>query len=211
MSLAERLKSARLRAGLSQAEAARRAGIAQPTYQGLETGKYKSTANIMGIARALGVRPEELTGDIPSADILTPAEGKGITLREVPVVGTAQLGSDGFWVEEEYPVGYSPEAVAWPTSDGNAYSLRVVGDSMSPRIRHGERVILEPNAEVLPGDEVLVRTTAGQSMVKVFLYERDGRVYLESINREHSPVSFPHDEIERFHFVAGIARRTLTR
>lgn len=211
MSLADRLKAARRRAGLSQAEVARRANISQPTYQGLETGKHKSTTKLMDIAHALGVRPEELTGDHPPADIATLVPGGGVALREVPVVGTAQLGPEGYWVEEEYPVGHGPEAVAWPTKDVNAYALRVEGDSMAPRIRHGERVIIEPNVEAIPGDEVLVRTVEGRSMVKIFLYERDGRVYLESINREHPVLSFSREQIERFHFVAGIARRTLTR
>jgi phage repressor protein C with HTH and peptisase S24 domain len=211
MTLSRRLREARLAAGMTQGEVAKKAGVSQPLYNGLERGVYSRSKHLIAIARALNVRPEALTGETVMHKDSAPNMDVGFTFREVPVVGKAQLGPDGFWEAEDYPPGHGAEYVAWPTKDMNAYSVRVEGDSMSPRIRHGERVIVEPNSCVQPGDEALIRTTDGRCMIKVFLYERDGRIYLDSINDTHPPVSLDKIEVERFHFVAGIAKRSLVR
>jgi len=58
--LQKRLKAARLNAGLSQGDVARRAGISQPTYSDLERIEGKGTKHLVKIAKVLGVRPEWL-------------------------------------------------------------------------------------------------------------------------------------------------------
>lgn len=60
--------------------------------------------------------------------------GNGYGMIGIPVVGTAQLGSDGYWLETAHPTGSGDGKINLPTADLNAYSLRVVGDSMHPRI-----------------------------------------------------------------------------
>ncbi|WP_084087745.1 helix-turn-helix domain-containing protein [Aerolutibacter daejeonensis] len=62
MSLAARIKDARTRAGLSQAELARRCGIAAPSLHDLESGKSKSTrqTTLLRLSKALGKSPEWL-------------------------------------------------------------------------------------------------------------------------------------------------------
>ncbi|MGX7741557.1 helix-turn-helix domain-containing protein [Rhodopseudomonas parapalustris] len=54
--LGERLRSARLAAGLSQEEVAARAGISRPRYRDIETGAAAARAtSLVNIARALGL------------------------------------------------------------------------------------------------------------------------------------------------------------
>ena len=127
-------------------------------------------------------------------------------VSQVPVVGTAQLGTDGFWLETEHPVGHGDGYVALPSNDPNAYSVRVIGDSMHPRIRSGEFVVVEPNHQYSPGDEVLVVTRDGRSMVKEFLYRRDGHVALHSLNESHGRTTIPETDVEKIHYVAAIAK-----
>lgn len=129
----------------------------------------------------------------------------------IPIVGTAQLGIDGFWDENQYPTGFGDGSIAWVSNDQNAYALKCVGDSMSPRIRHGEYVLVEPNHGVMPGDEVVVKTTDGQSMIKLFLYEREGRVHLDSVNNHFGQTVIDKESIARMHYVAGIAKASLLR
>lgn len=124
----------------------------------------------------------------------------------VPVVGTAQLGDGGFWTELGHPVGVGNGYLDVPSDDRNAYAVRVVGDSMHPRIRSGEFVLCEPNHPYGPGDEVLVVTTDGRSMVKEFLYERDGTFALHSVNDGHGRVTLRSDEVVKIHFVAAIVK-----
>ena len=59
--LASRLKEARTAAGLTQAELAERAGVSRKTVNTVENGIFiPSTVLALGLARALGVRVEDL-------------------------------------------------------------------------------------------------------------------------------------------------------
>ncbi len=124
--------------------------------------------------------------------------------QRVPVVGTAQLGDDGYWLELEYPTGSGDGFVDYPSRDPNAYALRCKGDSMRPRIKPGEFVVAEPNQRYNPGDEVVVKDRRGRVMVKVFNFTRDGMIELGSINEDHRPITLDAQEIEYVHRVVAI-------
>ncbi len=131
--------------------------------------------------------------------------------RGVPVVGMAQLGDNGFWADVEYPVGQGDGFVDVPTKDKDAYAIRCSGDSMRPRIKDREFVVIEPNHPIEPGDEVLVKSKDGRVMVKEFLYKRSGRVHLISTNEQHGTISFADEEIEKMHYVGWIAKPSAWR
>lgn len=134
-----------------------------------------------------------------------------IRLRGIPVVGMAQFGDEGFFEELQYPVGHGDGYVDFPSRDTSAYALRGNGNSMAPRFRHGEYIIVEPGTEVHPGDEVMVRLKDGRVMGKVYAYQRDGMAYFDSINQDHPQISVAADQIEKMHFIAGVAKRSLYR
>ncbi|WP_321913540.1 S24 family peptidase [Paraburkholderia sp. J11-2] len=126
--------------------------------------------------------------------------------RGLAVVGMAQLGDNGYWADIEYAVGHGDGYVDWPTTDPDAYALQCEGESMLPRIRPGEYVIVEPNHPVQPGDEVMVKSVDGRVMVKEFLYRASGRLHLASVNASHGRISIPDEEVEKMHYVGGIAK-----
>lgn len=221
-----RLRFARENKNLSQQALADKVGISQATIQNLESGVSKSSKHLISLAQALDIDPTWLGTGRSSASVIATAleaghkhlgdlknigeENPGYTAqRAIPVVGTAELGDNGFWSDLEYPVGHGDGYIRWTSSDPSAYALKVSGDSMTPRIRHGEFVIIEPAITYAPGDEVLVKTTDGRSMVKVFLYTRDNRIHLDSINNGHGQVVLPVETIEKIHYVAGIEKRGL--
>lgn len=169
-------------------------------------------------ARGLGVSIESfsprLAAELRAAGIGRHAEHSvsepvGITAMQVPVVGTARGGNDGYYVEIEYPTGYGDGYVSYPAKRSNAYALRVRGDSMRPRIKPGEFVIVEPDLPCRPGDEVIVRTKSGKSMVKVLHSQRSGFVELLSLNDDHKPITIDVNDIEFMHHVTGIAKESL--
>jgi phage repressor protein C with HTH and peptisase S24 domain len=125
--------------------------------------------------------------------------------RMAPVVGTAQLGPDGFWEELSYPVGFGDGYLDVPTSDPSAYALRVKGDSMTPAIRDGWFVVVEPNEPYSPGEYVVVVTTDGRSMVKELLWERDDQVVLMSVADGYGRLTLDRSNIKHIHHVAFIA------
>lgn len=137
---------------------------------------------------------------------------KGLGKRKrLAVVGMAQLGDNGYWADIEYPVGHGDGYIDWPTSDPDAYAIECSGDSMRPRIKHGEFVIIEPNHPIQPGEEVMVKSKDGRVMVKELAYKNAGRYTLLSINEAHGKIMLHEDEIEKMHYVAGIAKHSMWR
>lgn len=212
----DRLREAMETAGVSTTRLARELDVSYQAVKKVLLGGSAAfnTENNAAAARFLGVNSDWLaTGkgqrlapppvaDHPIYEIKSKNPG-------VPVVGTAKLGDDGNFCELEYPVGHGDGRIDWPSRDPNAYALRCKGDSMKPRIRHGEYVVVEPNHAVSPGDEVLVKSKDGRVMVKQLAYIRDGMVYLDSVNEMHPRLSIQQDQLDAFHYVAGIAKSAL--
>lgn len=152
--------------------------------------------NIVAACRLLRVDPDWLLyGGPDQVKESTGRYASAANARLVPVVGTAQLGEDGYWDELGYPPGNGDEGVRALTDDPNAYALKVRGDSMEPAIREGWYVVIEPNRSTTPGEYVLVQTRAGQSMVKELLWQRGDTIALMSVNG-NGRLTFRMDEIE---------------
>jgi transcriptional regulator with XRE-family HTH domain len=121
--------------------------------------------------------------------------------RRIEIVGTAQLGPDGYWVGLDGKDGW----VETYSRDEDAYALRLKGDSMSPAIRNGWIAVCEPNHRRVPGEYVMVTTTDGQSMVKELLFENDEGVSLMSVNAAYGERrTLDWDEIDKIHYVGNI-------
>lgn len=132
-------------------------------------------------------------------------------IAQLPLVGEVKAGPDGYLEELQYPVGHGEGTVEYPTSDPNAYALRVRGDSMHPRYRAGEFVIVEPGIEAQEGDDVVVRCTNGRKMLKQLNWRRGDEVQLTSINNGYAPITLQRKEITSIQLVAGRARRDALR
>lgn len=79
---------------------------------------------------------------------------------------------------------------------GDAFALRIDGDSMSPDIRHGDLVLLSPSAPATDGRPAVVQLR-GQIGVTCKLYRREGPdVHLIPLNERLQPQTFPADQIE---------------
>lgn len=121
--------------------------------------------------------------------------------RRIEIVGTAQLGNDGYWVGLDIAEGW---VETW-SRDEDAYALRLKGDSMAPAIRSGWIAVCEPNHRLVPGEYVMVTTTDGQSMVKELLFENEEGVNLASVNSaygERRVIAWA--DIEKIHYVGNI-------
>lgn len=74
--------------------------------------------------------------------------------RDLPVYGSAQGGPEGMTID------YQP--IEWmrrpPNLEGvvDAFAFYVVGDSMEPRFRQGERLLVHPKRPPRPGEDVLL-------------------------------------------------------
>ena len=77
---------------------------------------------------------------------------------------------------------------------------------MHPRIKSGEYVLIEPNKIYITGDEVMVQTQDGRSMIKEFIYLRDGVYRFDSVNQDHSPLHLDQHDVSKVHLVGGILK-----
>ena len=127
---------------------------------------------------------EEIGDMIPSTPTLEHA-GRMPPASFVAVVGMAKMGEDGYYEEISSMQGSGDGRIETYSKDKNAYALKVRGDSMSPAIRDGWFVVVEPNSSPTVGEYVLVKLKNGQRMVKELLYERSDSIAVMSINGQH--------------------------
>jgi phage repressor protein C with HTH and peptisase S24 domain len=211
--LAIRLKKALQASKKTAADVAREMDESPQAVHGwLKTGRIRKT-KLAGFARVTGSDIAYLisggdtnTATVAESNAKYPAYENA---RDVPIIGfaIATPDEDGYFNDMGFPPGAGEAFLPWPTKDPNAYVLRVRGDSMQPRIRPGEMIVVEPGTTVHPGDDVVVKTTSGRKMVKQLLLRRASEVTLGSINQAHKQTTISIEEVESIHFVAGIVPR----
>ena len=114
----------------------------------------------------------------------------------VPMLGMAQAGQDGYFDDAGLPVGDGWEQTDLPRPRDSLLSLRIVGDSMAPLYREGDRVIVDREAtEVRKGDRVVVRTTGGETLAKEVAALTAKSVALASVNPAYEGRNLAHRDI----------------
>lgn len=87
-----------------------------------------------------------------------------------------------------------------PRGPTEAFVVPVRDDSMWPRYKPGEYALVEPSIAPEIGDDVLVRLTTGETMIRRLL-SRDGGNQLGSLKTDDVLIAFP-DDIASMHYVA---------
>ena len=124
----------------------------------------------------------------------------GASGRRLPVFGYAALGgtegsdrialaSDQVLDHVEVPAGLVR---------GEAFLVRLVGESMYPRLRSGEQVMVERGVGPVRNDDVLVELTDGTGLVKEYRGQRDGYLFLFQYNPEQE-VRIPLTQVRKLH------------
>jgi phage repressor protein C with HTH and peptisase S24 domain len=114
----------------------------------------------------------------------------------VPLLGMAQAGQDGYFDDAGLPVGDGWEQTDLPRPKDSLLSLRIVGDSMDPLYREGDRIIVDREAtEVRKGDRVAVRTTGGETLAKEIGALTAQVVTLTSVNPAYGTRTLARNEI----------------
>jgi len=219
--LTQRLKET----GLTQSDLAKRINVSRTTITFWKTGVNKlSGENLMALAKALRCSahwlatgegapvPEGLSLDKPWLDMNDAGnveQGPPIVspYRAIPIVGTAQMGAEGYW----YALDEGEGVVDVPSKDPGAYALRLRGDSMAPAIRSGWIAVCEPNGRLVPGEYVMIRLVDGECMLKELLYANDVEVSVMSLNPAYSRRTIPMEQIEQMHYVGHIVAPSKVR
>ena len=140
--------------------------------------RWPSTESLTKVLSALGVSLGEFAALAEDADRSEP---------DVPLLGFAQAGDDGFFDDGGFPAGEGWDRMAFPgVAREGLFALGVQGDSMLPAYRAGDRLVVDRTvADFRPGDRVVVRTIAGEVMAKELRRQTADRIELKSLNPDY--------------------------
>lgn len=217
--LAERLKLARSKAGLSQSKVAEAVGISQPTYQALESGKVQKTSYMMEIANALQVSPNWLaTGQ---GEMVAPARESQIDENNTQVMdfwdSETPLYDDefeaNFYKDAEFLGGSGFEADVY--DDGRrkiryAYTAArraganpskvicttLVGDSMEELILSGSMIAIDTSKKDIREGKIYAFRHGSMLRVKYLIPRPDGGLIIRSHNDKYDDEVITGDEID---------------
>ncbi len=121
---------------------------------------------------------------------------------QVPVIGRTMGGvPDRVWDDEGRPTGITDEFAELATDDARAFLVRVEGDSMAPKYDPGAFALVEPSVEPELGDDVLVRLTSGETVLKRLLSRAGGSYRLCSL-ATNAVLTYRADEVAWVYYVA---------
>lgn len=193
------LKKLRKSSGYTQAQLAKKIGVATSTVGMWESGSRRPDYDTLKvIAKALGVSMGYLLGEenAPSSATL------------IPVVASVRAGFDGGILEEH--LGLEP---AFGIANAEEYRyVRVQGDSMLPQIEEGDLALVHLQSDVESGDLAVVIVNGEDAMIKKVVKESQGGIALVSINPNYPPRRFSGESLAQlviYGKIHGITRSFL--
>jgi phage repressor protein C with HTH and peptisase S24 domain len=109
------------------------------------------------------------------------------TVQTVPLLGFAQAGASSHFDDGGFPAGKGWDEMALPSlDDERAYALEISGDQMRPAYRDGDVIVVSPATPIRRGDRVVVKTVAGEVMVRDLKRRTAKALELQSLNPGHA-------------------------
>lgn len=187
--------------GRNQTETAayltRRLGREVPHYQVSRwtKGTTKVPLDVMDAMRELAAQP----ADAPPAVVALTE-----TSDVVPLFGYANAAGSVLRLNEDQRVGVVP---AHPAQKGSrsAFAFIVFGDSLSPRLQHGDVAYAVRNRTPRKGQPCLIELNNGEAHVKIFEGIDERTLFASQLEPKNDKLSYPLRDIEAIHAVVGAA------
>nr|DAV29852.1 MAG TPA: Repressor protein CI [Caudoviricetes sp.] len=202
--IVKRLKESILKSGYSYAELEKLTGISRSSLQRYANGvtaKIPIDA-IQIIAKAVDVEAEYILGwDDKSNptnikkqqdEQATPLPQTNVFMRPVYDSISAGFGA----VAQDVPVDYMPTYITCPSEQDKYIWINVHGDSMSPLIDDGSKILIKKQTSVDSGQIAAVLVDDEEAVVKKVLYN-DNTVELHSVNPYYPPRVFKNNDVTR--------------
>ena len=184
-----RLKSLREGRGLSQTALGRKIGVKQSTIGMWESGKnMPEFANLEKLSKVFGVSIDFLLGrsDYPDA----PPSTGGVW---IPVLGRVAAGVP---IEAIEDIDDYEEITMDMAKGGEHFALKIKGDSMEPRMKSGDVVIVRCQADCDSGSIAVVIVNGQEATVKKIKKSPEGLMLIPT-NPAYEPVFYSNVEIDR--------------
>jgi hypothetical protein len=205
-----------------------KAGVSRPFFNDVRKHGNPKRATLSKVLGAIGWTVDQFEADtglyavdteVKGADAVGFAEMKSMVfgdrpLTPLPLYGSAQGGDLGEMHDfqlTELDLSEVLDYLRRPASladDSDSYALKIVGSSMSPRFKPGERVGVSPRARVEIGDDVIVQLRGENTnrVRRVLIKELVRRNATYIILKQHNPpreLQVERSEIVAIHKVKG--------
>lgn len=200
--IVQRLKESIEKSGLSYVELEKKTGIAKSSIQRYASGTTKKIPidAIQLIAKACGVSDAYIMGWETNVTSLPHNE---IFMRPVFSSVAAGFGAPA----ENVPVGYLPTYISNTLEKDKYIWVNVTGDSMSPLIDDGSKILIRMQDSVDSGQIAVVLIDGEEAVVKKIQYGK-GWIELISINPYYPPRRFEGSEVLRVR-VVGLVKQIM--
>ena len=182
-----RIKELRSAGNVKQSDLAAAIQVSQAALSGYETGKFQADIDTYKrIAAYFDVSLDYLLG-------VTSNKSTDVGHISIPVLGDVAAG---------IPIEAITDIVDYEEIDsalartGEFFGLRIKGDSMEPRMREGDVVIVRQQESAETGDTVVVLVNGNSATVKKIKYGPDGITLLPT-NPTHDPFFYSAAEVEQ--------------
>ena len=183
-----RIKQVRQMRKLRQQDLAKQIGVTQSTLSHWENGIYEpDISTIRKMCVILQVSADYLLGN---ASVSEPACESVV----IPILGTVPAGIPIEAIEDV--TGWEEIPAEMCTTGKEFFGLRIKGDSMEPRMRDGDVVIVRKQDSAETGDTVVVLVNGDSATVKKIKYGPDG-ISLIPTNPVHDVQFYSCADVER--------------
>lgn len=175
----DELKKLRESKGMTQAELAKRLGLSSSTIGMYESGK-----------RQPNFESAEMIADYFNINLSTLLQGKAEP-TQIPVLGTIKAGIPIEAMEDIIDYEEISDAML---RKGEYFALQIKGDSMEPRFKEGDVVIVRKQAEVNTGDIAIIMVNGYDATIKkVQLYP--GGINLIPLNPTYNVSTYNAEQV----------------
>lgn len=199
-----RLKKSIEQSGLSYVELEKKTGIAKSSIQRYASGTTKKIPvdAIQAIAKAVGVSDKYIMGWESSEETsnVTQLPIRNIFMR--PLFNSVAAGFGA--LAENTVISYIPTYIKNPIEQEQYIWINVQGDSMSPLIDDGSKVLIRKQDSVDSGQIGVVLIDDEEAVVKKITYGADW-IELISVNPYYPPRRFEGKEVQRIR-VLGLVK-----
>lgn len=201
MTVGERIKKVREKTGMSQVEFADKINVSKQTLYKYEndiitnipSDKIEAAAELGNVSPAylMGWEPisDEEIGNVFYENMKKPKK-RGVTIN---VLGRVAAGIPVEAIEDIIDTEEITEELA---KTGDFFGLQIHGDSMEPRMKEGDIVIVRKQEDAESGDIVIATVNGTDATCKRLKKYAEG-IALISTNPSYEPMYFTNDEVEQ--------------
>lgn len=190
-------------------------GLEKSTFSSWKSNKSTSYKKyISEIAQYLNVSPNYLLGSNNALNNVTAPKSNGsfdlelIPNNNVYMIPVFENVSAGFGVYAcSDVVGYNPVMITNPADVEDTICIKVIGDSMYPKIEEGDIIVVRKQSSVDSGQLAVVMIDKEEGVVKKVSYGSDW-IELISINPMYPPRRFEGSEVLRLS-VVGLVKQII--